>query len=695
MTGPLDTFRMEAEEHLSALEDSLLEMEQTPNDPELIALAFRAMHTIKGAGGMFGFNDLSGFTHHLETAFDKVRSGSYPVTPELISVMLDAKDHIAGMLESPEQTRVQLHVGQSLLNRLHKIIPGDDASHNTPASSEESVKPIPKKIAEAAFRIRFTPAANAFTDGFDVLPILSELHALGSCYVTTIDSQVPELKELEPESCLLCWDIILITEQSIDAINDTFIFVAEEWQISIEKVDSNLDDVEYFDYIGEILVNRGLITSTQVSDILAAKPKTGELLQESGLVSRSDVDAALAEQKALRTVKERKTQSAQDATVRVPAFRLDRLMNLVGELVIVQARMNQLAHSRNDEEMMSVSEDLDRLTIDLRDNTFSIRMLPIGSTFGRFRRLVRDLSRDLGKEIRLETEGAETELDKVVIDRLGDPLVHLIRNSIDHGIETPEQRAALGKERIGTIHLSAEHAESHVVIRIQDDGAGINTDRIREKAKERGLISADSQLSEDEILHLIFEPGFSTAQQISDVSGRGVGMDVVKRSIQDLGGQVSIRSDDGKGTTIKITLPMTLAIIEGLMVAVSDERYVLPLSAVEECIELQNGGKSERNDKRLVQIRGELVPYMRLREWFNLSGAIPAIEQVVITRMGEERFGFSVDEVIGQYQTVIKRLGKFYEGIAGIAGATILGDGSVAMILDTVGLAEAAESEAS
>jgi two-component system chemotaxis sensor kinase CheA len=692
MSNPLDTFRTEAEEHLIALEESLLEMEDSPNDKDLIAKSFRAMHTIKGSGGMFGFNDLSAFTHHLETAFDRIRNGHYSVTPELISIMLDSKDHIAGMLEKTEQSNVQALVGQSLLTRLNAVIPSDDSgssqsAENTPSTQSGEQKPSP----ETPFRIRFTPCASAFVDGFDVLPILNELISFGTCHVSTLQQGVPALKDLDAESSYLSWDIILTSEQSIDTIKDTFIFVSDDWQVSVEVVDDDLSDVEHFTHIGEILVERGLISSGEVDQVLTAKSKTGELLVESGLVSQADIDIALAEQKVLREAKERKGRDSSDAIVRVPAARLDILMNLVGELVIVQARMDQLAQSLDDDEMKSVSEDLDRLTIDLRDNTFSIRMLPIGTTFGRFRRLVRDLSRDLGKEIRLETEGADTELDKMVLDRLGDPLVHLIRNSIDHGIENPDIREAAGKDRTGTIHLSAQHAESHVVILIKDDGAGLNTDVIRAKALERGLITGSSELTADEVNNLIFEAGFSTAEKVSDVSGRGVGMDVVKRSIHDLGGQVSLQSEHGKGSTIKIILPMTLAIIEGLMVSVADERYVLPLSAVEECVELHEDLENQSSGKRLIEIRGELVPYMRLREWFDVSGKIPPIEQIVVTRMGDRRFGFSVDEVIGQYQTVIKRLGKVYEGTTGLAGATILGDGSVAMILDTARLIEAVE----
>ncbi|EXJ13541.1 chemotaxis protein CheA [Imhoffiella purpurea] len=691
MSDPVDIFRTEAEEHLSALESALLELEQRPEDPELIALAFRAMHTIKGGGGMFGFTELSAFTHHLETALDKVRNGLFPVTQELISILLDAKDHVTGLLEDPVLDQTQILIGRGLLERLHALIPDEQITEakQTTAAQSPAIAP-PGEEGDRVYRIHIRPSAGAFRDGFDIFPILKELQGMGTCYVTTDTGGVPLPAELDPESCMLSWDLVLVTSQGAEAIRDTFIFVADEWRIDIDPID--IDD-DQCDRIGEILVERGLIARSQIESLLAENPRVGEVLQQAGLVTESDVDAALREQRAIRDTRERGARGEQESLVRVPAARLDSLMNLVGELVIVQARMQQLAQSRDDEAMSAIAEDLDRLTTELRDNTFSIRMLPIGTTFGRFRRLVRDLSRDLGKEIRLETEGAETELDKMVIDRLGDPLVHLIRNSIDHGIEPPEQREAAGKPPVGTIHLAAEHAESHVVIRIRDDGAGLNTGAIRAKAVERGLIARDQTLTEEEIQGLIFEAGFSTADRVSDVSGRGVGMDVVKRSIQDLGGQVGIRSEPGRGTTLTITLPMTLAIIEGLMVAVSEERYVLPLSCVEECIEVERGSEGKRNGQRLARVRGDLVPYLSLREWFAVPGAAPGIEQIVVTRLGEQRFGFSVDQVVGQYQTVVKRLGKLYEGTAGLAGATILGDGGVAMILDAGALAESLEDE--
>jgi len=696
MTDPLHTFRAEAGENLVALEEALLELEQHPDDAENIGLAFRAMHTIKGAGGIFGFDALSAFTHHLETVFDRIRSGEARMTPELVTVMLDARDHIEGLLGDPEPTAAQRDTSAALLARLHAAVP------EIVPVSESGVPTRPSDAPRAAnddgnagvYRIRFTPAASAFTDGFDVAPILTELAELGESVLVLDTTAVPLLGELNPEICHLAFDVTLLSEAPRQTIEDVFIFVADEWDITIEALDIDAydDDVSR---LGEVLVARGVITRSEVADALEGRTRTGELLTAAGLVSESDVKAALGEQNLVRNARERKaTSSAAEPVVRVPASRLDALMNLVGELVIVQARMNQLAQSRDDEDMLSVAEDLDRLTSDLRDNTLSIRMVPIGSTFSRFRRLVRDLSRDLGKQVQLTTEGADTELDKMVIDRLGDPLVHLIRNSIDHGIESPEIRASAGKPPLGTVHLAARHAESHVVIRIGDDGRGLDTEVIRAKAIERGLIAEDDTATDVEIQALIFEPGFSTARTVSDVSGRGVGMDVVKRSIQDLGGQVTIDSTLGVGTTITITLPLTLAIIEGLMVAVSDERYVLPLSSVEECVELKREQTEAEGRKRLVDIRGELVPFMRLRDWFDVPGDKPDIEQIVVTRLGEERFGFSVDEVIGQYQTVIKRLGKIYEGVEGLAGATVLGDGGVAMILDAAGLAEALGHEA-
>jgi len=694
MIGPLETFTNESEENLTALEEALLELENDHYNNEQIDQAFRAMHTIKGSGGMFGFDFLSEFTHHLESAFDRVRQGDFEISASLISVMLDAKDCIQNMLQHPEPDAEQRIQSQAILQRLYQIIPEADDAQATGDSQSKKPAAETRKMPLTVARLQFTPVIDTFTHGMEVFPILRELAELGDCYTTTLTDSLPDLFDMDVESSYLAWDITLVTEAQVSEIRDVFIFVEDDWAIQVEEIDLQ-DNTADSDRLGELLLARGLISADQLESSLGKQHALGEILQQDGLVSQAQISAVLNEQRATRQAKEKvENGGKQDAIVRVPASRLDALMNLVGELVIVQARMNEIANQRGDEEILSVSEDLDLLTTEMRDHTFNIRMVPIGTTFGRFRRLVRDLSCDLHKEIRLQTFGAETELDKMVIDKLGDPLVHLIRNSIDHGIETPDERRSRGKPEYGTVSLSASHSESQVIIRIADDGRGLDAEKILAIARERGLVTEDQQRSDEDIYPLIFEPGFTTAKTVSDISGRGVGMDVVRRSIQELGGRVDIHSEMGVGTTITISLPMTLAIIEGLLVTVSGEHYVLPLGAVEECIELPEYAKPKPGGKRLVNVRGELVPYMHLREWFEVAEAGPKIEQVVIARLGDDRFGFCVDDVVGQYQTVIKRLGKLYEGVTGFSGATILGDGSVAMILDPVALMGSVETEA-
>ena len=417
-------------------------------------------------------------------------------------------------------------------------------------------------------------------------------------------------------------------------------------------------------------------------------------LVAEGLVAPDKIESALAEQQHVREMREKNRAADTSSTIRVPAARLDRLVNMVGELVTVQSRLSQLAAQVNDADLVLVAEEVERLTAELRDNTMSIRMLPIGNTFSNFKRLVRDLSEELGKRIDLVTEGAETELDKTVIEKLNDPLIHLIRNSIDHGIESPAVREQKGKPKAGTIRLTAEHAGAHVLIAIIDDGAGIDAEAIRRKAIEKNIISADDNLTEKELYALIFAPGFSMAKTITNVSGRGVGMDIVKKGIDGLNGSITITSNINVGTTITLKLPLTMAIIDGLLVRIAESFFVLPLSSIEECVELTREDVAQSFGRNIVHIRGEVVPYIPLRERFGISGESPAIEQVIINRVGEERFGLVVDQVIGQHQTVIKNLGNFYKQIKEVSGATILGDGTVALIIDITQLVQGAISEA-
>lgn len=373
----------------------------------------------------------------------------------------------------------------------------------------------------------------------------------------------------------------------------------------------------------------------------------------------------------------------------MPADRLDTLVNLVGELVTVQARLSQMAALQNQPEIIAIAEEVERLTENLRDNAMNIRMVPIGTTFNKFKRMVRDLAEELGKNVVLETVGAETELDKTVIERLNDPLIHLIRNSVDHGIEEPDIREAKGKPRHGTVRISATHSGAFVLIRITDDGAGLDREAIHNKAVAKGLISPDVEFSEKDIFALIFTPGFSTAEKLTNISGRGVGMDVVKRNIEALRGSIEIESRKGAGTVITLKLPLTLAIIDGLLVKVGEGQFVIPLPIVQECVELTPVEKAGSNGRDLAHVRGEIVPYIRLRERFLIKGQAPQIEQIIITGACTGKVGLVVDQVIGERQTVIKNLGKLFQYVEDISGATILGDGKVALILDVPKLVEA------
>jgi two-component system chemotaxis sensor kinase CheA len=428
---------------------------------------------------------------------------------------------------------------------------------------------------------------------------------------------------------------------------------------------------------------------------LGQQKPIGKILTEAGLVSEAQVEQAIVRQQQAREATAARQQKDAGTSLRVAADKLDRLVDLVGELVIVQAQVSQIVTERSDPILTILAEQLERLSNDLRDSTLGIRMLPIGTAFSKFRRLVRDLSSELGKEIELVTRGEETELDKTVLERLGDPLVHLIRNSIDHGIDPPEVRKAAGKRPGGQILLEAEHSGSEVLIRITDDGKGMNADLLRQKAVEKGLIAAEAELSEQEALKLIFLPGFSTAAKVTNISGRGVGMDVVHRAIDALRGAIEIKSKPGQGTTITIRLPLTLAIIEGLQVQCADSYYVIPLSLVEECVELQSKDVDPTRNQQIIHLRGELVPYIHLRRWFQMDGEPPSIEQIVITGVEGQRIGIVVDRVVGEHQTVIKSLGRVYRDVEGISGATIKGDGTLALILDVPRLVRSVIAEIS
>ncbi|MBF0612330.1 MAG: chemotaxis protein CheA, partial [Magnetococcales bacterium] len=503
-----------------------------------------------------------------------------------------------------------------------------------------------------------------------------------------------DLAAMDPAACYLGWTVALISQKAQSVIQDEFMFIEDD--LAELTIQPSTEDLRHGDWrLGNILTERGDISPSQLNHVLQQQSSSqeikplGTLLQETGSLPKEVLKSALDTQSLVRNKQMADCRREENTSIRVSSDKLDQLVNQVGELVIAQARLKQLvSHLRNEHGLQTVAEEITLLAEGLRDSTMSIRLLPIETLFQKFTRLVRDLSKELGKQVRFVTEGGETELDKTVIEHLNDPLVHLLRNSVDHGLETPEVRTGNGKPADGMVRLSASHAGANVIIRIEDDGKGIDTAVLLAKARERGLVRADAELSDKEIFNLIFLPGFSTKTEVTAVSGRGVGMDVVKRNIEAMRGTIQVESHVGQGSVITIKLPLTLAIIDGFLVQVADERYVIPLSAVRECVRLTHKDVEASKGRHIIKIRNEIVPYIRLRELFNLPGQPPVKEQVVITEIDSHRVGLVVDVVLGQNQVVIKSLGILFNSVRYFSGTTILGDGEVAPILDVGGILE-------
>lgn len=683
----LETFREEVAEILSELENSLLELEENTADSAAVDRVFRSLHTIKGSSSMVGLDKISEFVHDIESVYDLVREGALVVTRELINLTLTAKDQLKTLVSSLiSNEKIETKGLDAIGAQFSAMLPLSAAGPVRTAGAERGVG------EKLTYRIRFRPSPDMFRKGLNPLFILRELKQLGDCLVIPQLDEIPPLETLQAEECYLHWDIVLTTDKDPDEIRDIFIFVEDSClELTLDVIDDGgLLDTEFgYKKLGEILVERGDLNEEQLNTALRAKGKIGTKLVDSGLVTSGVIETALAEQRHVQEIRQVRKNTEIASSIRVRSDKLDALVNLIGELVTVQARLSQHSSSHLDSELLAISEEVERLTWDLRDQVLNIRMLPIGTTFTRYRRLVRDLCSELGKNVVLEAVGAETELDKTVIDRLSDPLVHLIRNSVDHGIEKPEQRQAAGKPAVGTVRLSALHTGANVTITISDDGCGLDRTLLLKRGRELGLISAEVDPSDRDLFNIIFTPGFSTTETVTSVSGRGVGMDIVKRSVEELRGSITVHSHPGCGTEFAIKLPLTLAIIDGLLVKIADESYVFPLSAVEECVELHRAD-SAANDRDLANVRGEIVPYIRLRDFFTMPDSEREIEQIVIAQIEGMRIGFVVDYVIGEHQTVIKSLGKFYHGIKGLSGATILGNGSVALILDLAQIADRA-----
>ena len=663
---PAEVFRQEASELFETLEAALLDLCERPDDRELVDSAFRALHTIKGSGAMFGFDKVASFTHEFETAFEKVRKGEIKPTHELISVALAAKDYIRALIEAPQST--DSIIGDAILDDLRQFVsPGVPSARIAPKAEA----PVAERPS-AGWQLRLEFDSHILCNGSNPLDLLDDLCKLGPCFAVPVTDDVPLIEQLEPEYCYLKWDVTLHSDCEKADIDDVFMFVAEEMKLTLAP-----------------------LTHADLPALLPLLPEAAPELAPVGpapLPHAEPTVVAPASRVEPRREEGKRGDERAIATVRVHAERLDELMDRVGELVIAQARLTQLASAGQDISIKLIAEEVERLAASLRDATMGARMVPIGSLFGRFRRLVHDLSRDLDKPVEFVTSGEDTELDKTMIECLADPLVHLIRNAIDHGIESKLARAAAGKPEQGRIELQAVHAGAQVLVTVRDNGGGLNTARIRAKAEEQGLIAPGANLSDNEIHQFLFHPGFSTAQTVSALSGRGVGMDVVKRTIENMRGSIDLTTKPGHGTTVTLRLPLTLAIIEGLLIRVGEGRYIIPLSAVEECVELTPQDQRSRG-RNFLNVRGNLVPFLRLREQLQVPGSPEAHQKTIIISTGETRVGLVADQIIGNHQTVIKSLSKLHSDVTIFSGATILGDGTAALILDVAQLVMLAQAQ--
>lgn len=643
-----ESFIHEAQELLKDLEEALLVLEDDYSDLQKVGEVFRVMHSLKGSANMFGFNKVGEITHDLENIYDQIRSQEISLNKEILNVSLKTLDHITLLINNGDVVDQVQHA--QLLQEI-KGTAGIGKLLTEEASSPKSLSVQKTK----SYYIEVIPDKDVLSNGTNPLFLIEDLNHLGKAYVRAITDQIPEWETLNPSECYVFWQLVLITDEDESEIDDVFIFVEDE--CSVKK---------------ELLVEKDISSNSFVAEYLENE-RTYDLANLKELVSKAE--------KKKEPVNKVINQGPSDAYIRVSSSKIDDLMGLVSQLVTAQGSLNLFAENSQDQKVLDISEHVQKLSRQLRDITFSMSMIPIDSIMVRFKRMVRDLSESLEKKIQFVVEGAETELDKNIIDNLADPLMHMLRNSLDHGIESPEERIKKGKSETGLVKLKAYHAGAYVNIEISDDGKGLDPEVILKKSIEKGIISAEDKLRESEILDLIFSPGFSTANVVTDVSGRGVGMDVVKTNIHELRGEVSIESKLGEGTKFKIRLPLTMSIIDGLLIRVLDQKYVLPLFSIEKCFETRYSQLQE-SQSNILMLDQEPVPYIFLKEEFDKAEETDAIMQTVVVEVDGKKVGIIVDEIIGELQAVIKPLGAYYKQQDMFSGSTILGDGRVALILD-------------
>ncbi|MYM36940.1 chemotaxis protein CheA [Duganella sp. FT50W] len=698
----LQTFIAESRELLEEMENALLNVDLAGDQGEAINAIFRAAHTIKGSAGLFSLDHIVAFTHVVESLLDKVRDGSVTLNDEMVVLLLSCCDYLSGMIDAlaagrHEQDPDTAPEGEMLQQQLRRHMDGAAA----PAAAAAPTKPG-AEVAGAPrgdgdlWHISLRFGRGVLQNGMDPIAFLRYLGKLGRVVgIATLPDALPAADEMDAELCYLGFEIAFDSAAEREAIAGVFDFVEDDCEIRIIPPNSKV--AEYVALIralperparlGEILVHCGSVTAYELEAALrrqsepdaapdAAPAPLGRILVDAGNVAPVVVEAALAKQKQ---VSEQKVQESR--SIRVDSDKLDRLIDLVGELIIAGARANMVGQQIQNTELLECTSTLSGLVEDVRDAALELRMVKIGATFNRFQRVVHDVARELGKDIGLIVDGEDSELDKTVVEKIGDPLMHLVRNAMDHGIEPAEVRVAAGKPAKGMIKLNAFHESGSIVIQVSDDGGGLRKEKILAKAIERGLVDPERKLTDSEIYNLIFEAGFSTAEKITNLSGRGVGMDVVKRNIQALRGSVDVASREGLGTTVTVRLPLTLAIIDGFLVQASSSVFVIPLDMIEECIEYATEPGQDYSN-----LRGQVLPLVRLRALFRIGGGATRRESIVVLKFGNQRAGLVVDTLLGEFQTVIKPLSPIFSEVKCISGSTILGSGEVALILDVAAL---------
>jgi two-component system, chemotaxis family, sensor kinase CheA len=672
-------FLEEAQDLINSLEETLLVLEENKQDKKIIQEVFRIMHSLKGGSAMFGFHKMDAFTHDLETIYDLIRNDQLDINSEIVDVTLSAVDHLKMLLLNGEELSAKeltLHV--ALLERINSIVNerADGVNEKVDKEALISNDKIPGSSQGQAHILDFSPTyyiylnpgEDIFKNGTNPLFLVDELNALGHCKAFPKTINLPDIDKLDPEKCYCKWELILSTDKTEDDIRDIFIFVEDECEVEITKLsDTNLlANNSFSNSISDLVSEEGLIDKVELNRLIDSVIKSCN--NEEQLAFR-EVEPGSSFKKNIIN------------NIRVDSDKLDNLMNLVSELVTTQASLSLFAENQDNPELIAIAENIEKISRQLRDNTFEICLIPIETIMVRFKRLVRDLSSELNKEIQFVAEGTETELDKSIIEGLTDPLMHIFRNAIDHGIESGDERVRRGKPRQGKIVLKAYYSGTNVYLQIKDDGSGIDVEKIRQKAISRGFISSEANLSYKELLNLVFLPGFSTAAKVTEVSGRGVGLDVVVKKISDIRGEVEIESKLGVGTTITIKLPLTLSIIDGLLVKVDSTFFVLPLSSVDKCFEISDDKITNAFNNKIV-LDGKQVPFVHLRNEFRIEENNPHVHQVVQVNHDNFKIGLTVDTIIGEYQAVLKPLGKMYKDIEIVSGATILGDGTIALVLD-------------